>query len=80
MFFQQLWEIMTNNNNCEIYLNCRNCNKWGNCWSKGNITAPNSILDNEVNNHNNVYKTNPIDYTTSDLGVNKTVLHLIMGG
>ena len=68
---------MTNNNNCENHPNCRNCNKWGDCWSKSNITAPNPLLDVEVDNYNNVFKADPIPYANNDFEVNKTVLHLV---
>ena len=68
---------MTNNNNCENYPNCRNCNKWANCWSKGNINAPNPLLDIEVAKYNNVYSSDSIPSANNDNEVNKTVLHLI---
>lgn len=68
---------MINNNNCENYPQCRNCNKSFECWSKGNINAPNTLLNSEVDKFNNVYQSNNINYASSDLEVNKTVLHLV---
>ena len=74
---------MTNNNNCENYPNCRNCNKWADCWSKGNITAPNPFLDLELNKYygNVNYSYDGELYLNSTSikcnSINDGVLHLI---
>lgn len=68
---------MTNNNNCENYPKCRNCINNIDCFTAGIITAPNPLLDVEVDNYNNVYKSDSIPYANNDFEVNKTVLHLI---
>lgn len=68
---------MKNNSNCESYPNCRNCNKWLNCWITGSINAPNPLLNIEVDKYNNIYKSNPINYASDDLGVDNVVLNLI---
>lgn len=64
---------MANNINCEISPNCVDCNNKGNYWLTGGTSTPNILLDVEVTKYTNIYKTIPIGYTSTDMGVNTYV-------